>query len=95
MPFKPPERAFCPKCNQAVYAAEERIGAGKKWHKQCFKCGECSQGWIWGFLDRDRPQTIKMQKENAIHRDHYFTVCKSPMIYWPVSSYGDVTLIYR
>lgn len=39
MPFKPPERAFCPKCNQAVYAAEERIGAGKKWHKQCFKCG--------------------------------------------------------
>lgn len=40
MPFKPPERAFCPKCNQAVYAAEERIGAGKKWHKQCFKCGK-------------------------------------------------------
>lgn len=44
MPFKPPERAFCPKCNQAVYAAEERIGAGKKWHKQCFKCGLCNKG---------------------------------------------------
>lgn len=39
MPFKPPERAICPACGKAVYAAEEKLGAGKKWHKMCFKCG--------------------------------------------------------
>lgn len=39
MPFKPPEVAKCPKCNQNVYAAEEVPAAGKKFHKMCFKCG--------------------------------------------------------
>ena len=32
----------CPKCNQAVYHAEEVQAAGKKWHKTCFKCGKVS-----------------------------------------------------
>jgi hypothetical protein len=30
MPFKPPEVAKYPKCNQNVYAAEEVPAAGKK-----------------------------------------------------------------
>ncbi|XP_052064946.1 muscle LIM protein 1-like isoform X9 [Mytilus californianus] len=43
MPFKPPERSICPACGNAVYAAEEKLGAGKKWHKMCFKCGLCNK----------------------------------------------------
>jgi len=31
----------CPRCNKTVYKQEEIKGAGKVWHKLCFKCKEC------------------------------------------------------
>ncbi|KAM4871675.1 cysteine and glycine-rich protein 1-like [Thomomys bottae] len=34
----------CPRCSQAVYAAEKVIGAGKSWHKSCFQCAKCGKG---------------------------------------------------
>ncbi|CAF0724506.1 unnamed protein product [Brachionus calyciflorus] len=43
MPFKPPEVFRCPKCSKPVYAAEEVLGAGQKWHKMCFTCGLCKK----------------------------------------------------
>jgi uncharacterized protein YbaR (Trm112 family) len=34
---------YCPKCSKPVYAAEEKLAAGKKWHKACLKCGMCNK----------------------------------------------------
>ncbi|XP_063303052.1 cysteine and glycine-rich protein 2 [Pelobates fuscus] len=33
----------CPRCGESVYAAEKVMGAGKAWHKNCFRCAKCGK----------------------------------------------------
>ena len=35
--------AKCPRCDKTVYFNEEVVAAGKKWHKNCFKCKGCKK----------------------------------------------------
>ncbi|GFN96186.1 cysteine and glycine-rich protein [Plakobranchus ocellatus] len=43
MPWKPPVQVKCPKCGDSVYAAEEKLAGGHKFHKKCFKCDLCDK----------------------------------------------------
>merc|ERR1711976_1017688 len=43
MPFKVPEAPKCPTCNRSVFAAEEKVAGGYKFHKICFKCSMCNK----------------------------------------------------
>jgi len=33
----------CPACTKTVFAAEEKMAGGHKWHKACFKCSTCNK----------------------------------------------------
>ncbi|VDI07013.1 Hypothetical predicted protein [Mytilus galloprovincialis] len=34
---------YCPRCDRPVYFAEEILALSQKWHKLCFKCGNCNK----------------------------------------------------
>lgn len=34
---------ICPRCEKPVYAAEEQLADGHKWHRACFKCNLCGK----------------------------------------------------
>lgn len=40
---KAPEGEGCPRCGGYVYAAEQMLARGRQWHKECFKCANCSK----------------------------------------------------
>eukprot|EP00794_Sanderia_malayensis_P018195 gene18195-20010_t len=48
----------CQRCDKSVYQAEERIGAGAKWHRHCFTCRDCNRS-----LDSNTVRERKEEKE--------------------------------
>ncbi|KAL2309667.1 hypothetical protein Nmel_005884 [Mimus melanotis] len=60
----------CSRCGDSVYAAEKVIGAGKPWHKNCFRCAKCG---------KSLESTTLTEKEGEIYckgekrsKDHLF-----------------------
>lgn len=43
MGFKPVQAPKCPRCTKSVFHAELVVGAGKEWHKACFRCAGCKK----------------------------------------------------
>ncbi|XP_041110207.1 cysteine and glycine-rich protein 2 [Polyodon spathula] len=48
----------CPRCGDSVYAAEKIVGAGKPWHKNCFRCAKCG---------KSLESTTQTEKEGEIY----------------------------
>ncbi|KAK9498199.1 hypothetical protein O3M35_004066 [Rhynocoris fuscipes] len=40
---KAPEGEGCPRCGGYVYAAEQMLARARAWHRECFKCAECTK----------------------------------------------------
>ncbi|KAH9817065.1 hypothetical protein DFH28DRAFT_1124465 [Melampsora americana] len=43
----------CPRCSGTVYHSEQVLALGKKWHKQCLKCGKFSKALDAAMCERD------------------------------------------
>ncbi|MBN3271569.1 CSRP2 protein, partial [Polyodon spathula] len=48
----------CHRCGDSVYAAEKIVGAGKPWHKNCFRCAKCG---------KSLESTTQTEKEGEIY----------------------------
>uniref|UniRef100_A0A8C9SV65 Cysteine and glycine-rich protein 2 n=1 Tax=Scleropages formosus TaxID=113540 RepID=A0A8C9SV65_SCLFO len=48
----------CARCGESVYAAEKIVGAGKPWHKNCFRCAKCG---------KSLESTTQTEKEGEIY----------------------------
>jgi len=55
----------CARCGKTVYFAEQVFGAGKKWHKQCFKCVACNK-MINSSSLRDKDGEIKKKPLTSV-----------------------------
>uniref|UniRef100_A0A671M0Q4 Cysteine and glycine-rich protein 3-like n=1 Tax=Sinocyclocheilus anshuiensis TaxID=1608454 RepID=A0A671M0Q4_9TELE len=63
----------CPRCSKAVYAAEKVMGAGKPWHKTCFRCLLCG---------KSLESTTVTDKDGELYcKDFSFLFIFSPVCY--------------
>ncbi|KAG1852616.1 hypothetical protein C8R48DRAFT_611678 [Suillus tomentosus] len=62
---------ICPRCNKAVYAAEQVMGPGRKlYHKPCLACTTCSKR-LDSFTLLEHDQEVRLAYEVAMRRVAY------------------------
>uniref|UniRef100_I3K242 Cysteine and glycine-rich protein 1 n=1 Tax=Oreochromis niloticus TaxID=8128 RepID=I3K242_ORENI len=61
----------CARCGDSVYAAEKIMGAGKPWHKNCFRCAKCGKS-LESTTQTEKDGEIYCKGDTAVHHpaDH-------------------------
>ncbi|MBW03051.1 Cysteine and glycine-rich protein 2, partial [Eschrichtius robustus] len=62
----------CSRCGDSVYAAEKIIGAGKPWHKNCFRCAKCGKSLESTTLTEKEGEIYCKGCSNVCSRYHFF-----------------------
>ena len=62
--------SVCPACTRSVFAAEEKMAGGHRWHKACFKCCECNSMFSVSLLFVEKKHHIVLNSKSNFESDY-------------------------